>query len=182
MSKDEKEIFIRVTNRSKRGENRADNICVRGFPTVIFASASFQLDEQELTRFILLSPQTDKEKIDLAVEEAALKVSNYSKYLEKINSIPERQDLIHRIIDIKNSGIKEIIIPDHNLLLEMFRARYEDTKPRHARDIKRVAALAKGYALLNLWTRKRVGDDIEVKNEDLQNAFALWDEIYIPQE
>ncbi|OGK56536.1 hypothetical protein A3J15_03145, partial [Candidatus Roizmanbacteria bacterium RIFCSPLOWO2_02_FULL_38_10] len=182
LSKDEKEIFIRVTNRSKRGENRADNICVRGFPTVIFASASFQLDEQELTRFILLSPQTDKEKIDLAVEEAALKVSNYSKYLEKINSIPERQDLIHRIIDIKNSGIKEIIIPDHNLLLEMFRARYEDTKPRHARDIKRVAALAKGYALLNLWTRKRVGDDIEVKNEDLQNAFALWDEIYIPQE
>ena len=182
LSHDDKEIEIRVTNRSKKGENRADHIVIKGYPTVLFASASFRLDEQEMTRFIMLSPETNQTKTLAAVEESAIKVSDPKKYLKLLNSNSQRSDLIYRIADVKNSNIEEVVIPDHNQLLKMFRERYSSARVRHARDIKHVAALAKGFTLLNLWTRKQTNGMIMAEEIDLQNAFALWDEIFLPQE
>ena len=55
-------------------------------------------------------------------------------------------------------------------------------QPRHQRDIKRLISLVKSFALLNLWWRERNGSTITANDEDVVEAFKLWEKISISQE
>ena len=48
--------------------------------------------------------------------------------------------------------------------------------------IRRLIALIKAFALLNLWFRERDGDSIAANDSDIEAAFAVWEAIRESQE
>jgi len=62
LSHDERVIIHKITDRAKRGSLITKRVWIEGFPTVLFCTAKFSMDEQERTRLILLSPETTREK------------------------------------------------------------------------------------------------------------------------
>jgi hypothetical protein len=57
LSHDRKEINLKITDKSQKMGLRTKNILIRGYPAVIFCTAGLRIDEQEATRFLLLSPE-----------------------------------------------------------------------------------------------------------------------------
>ena len=55
-------------------------------------------------------------------------------------------------------------------------------KPRHQRDIKRLISLIKSFALINLWWREQKGTTIIANEDDIEQAFKIWDAISVSQE
>jgi len=55
-------------------------------------------------------------------------------------------------------------------------------KPRHQRDIRRLLALIKSFALLNLFWREREGSTVIANDQDIDEGFKLWDKIATSQE
>ncbi len=68
LSHDKKEIRLKITDKSQKSGLRTKNLIIKGYPSVIFCSAGLNIDEQEGTRFILLSPETSQEKIRDAIQ------------------------------------------------------------------------------------------------------------------
>ena len=182
LSHDKKQLLIKATDKSDKGGHRTKNITVIGFPAVIFCTAGLGIDEQEATRFILLSPDMGQEKIRAAINERIKKGSDERKYRAALDSDPMRQNLMRRIKAIKEAGIADIKIEDEEKVKELFLARNAHLKPRHMRDIGKVMAIIKGSALLNLWFRKRDGDTIITNDYDVEQGFNVWDSIYLSQE
>ena len=182
LSHDEKEILVKITDKSKKGGIKTKDIYIRGYPAVLFCSASFKLDEQELTRFILLSPETTQEKIRGAIYEKVRKETDRAIYFLALENNPQRQALKERIKAIKKADVKEIRLGHPDKMLQMFYERNKILKPRHTRDIQRISSLIKAFALLNLWQRSWEENVITTNEEDLINAFKVWDEISPAQE
>ncbi len=182
LSHDRKEILIKITDKSQRAGLRTKNIYLIGYPTVIFCTAGLNIDEQEATRFLLLSPEINQEKIREAILEKIQKDSNTSSYVGILESNPLRRLLKERIIAIRDEKIQEISIGKPEMLKEMFLERIKSLKPRHQRDIGRVISLVKIFSLINLWFREKKGQGIVAGEEDIREAFKLWDSISESQE
>jgi len=82
-----------------------------------------------------------------------------------------------RIRAIKLENIKEIKILNHEKIVERFFANNKLLKPRHQRDIKRLTSLIKSSALINLWWRDKTGTTITANDEDIEQAFKIWESI-----
>jgi len=177
LSHDEKEMLVKITDKSKKGGIKTKDVYIRGYPSVLFCSASFNLDEQELTRFILLSPETNQEKLRESLLERIKKEADKESYYRELNSDPKRQALMRRIRAIRDSGAKRINLDNPKKLSQMFYERNKVLKPRHSRDIQRISSLTKGFALLNLWNRERKGMTVMTNDKDLENAFSIWDKV-----
>lgn len=182
LSHDKKEIAIKITDKTKGIGLRTKNIIIRGFPAVIFCSAGLRLDEQESTRFLLLSPEVNQEKIRQAIYEKLHKETDFEAYKLALENNPERQALKERIKAIKEEQINEIKIGSSEKILEAFLEKNRVLKPRHLRDIGRLISLVKAFALLNLWHRERDGLSIIASDEDIEQALKLWDSISQSQE
>ncbi len=182
LSHDNKEIRLKVTDKSQKAGLKTKNIFLLGYPTVIFCTAGLNLDEQEATRFLLLSPEINQEKIREAIYEKIKKESNATLYKYELESNPERQLLKSRIQAIKQEKIREIKIGNPDLVTKMFLVRVKTFKPRHQRDIARVISLIKVFALLNLWFRERNGFIITANEDDIKEAYKVWDSISESQE
>ncbi len=182
LSHDKKEIRLKITDKSQRAGLRTKNIYLIGFPTVIFCTAGLNLDEQEATRFVLLSPEVDQEKIRQAIFEKIKKEVNFALYQYDLESNPDRQLLKDRILAIKQELIREIKINNEELIQKMFLERVKIFKPRHQRDIGRILSLVKVFALLNLWFREKNGFIITANDDDIREAFKVWDAISESQE
>lgn len=182
LSHDEKEIKLKITDKNQKGGNRTKTVILIGFPVVIFCTAGLSLDEQEATRFLLLSPEISFEKIREAIFEKIDKETNRSEYRNKIESNPQRNLLKERILAIREEGISEIRIGSPDLLREMFMNSTTKLKPRHQRDIGKVISLIKVFALLNLWHRERDGSVLIANEDDIHEAFKIWSEISESQE
>jgi hypothetical protein len=182
LSHDEKEILLKITDKSERYGLKTKNILIRGFPSVIFCSAGLKIDEQEATRLILLSPEITQEKIREGVYTKIQKEADETAFKNWLEENPKRKLLKERISAIKQENIKEIKISSPELVKEMFEKRIKILKPRHQRDIGRIISLTKSLALLNLWWRERSQQTIIANSEDIQDAFKLWDEISESQE
>lgn len=182
LSHDKKEIRLKITDKSQRAGLKTKNIYLIGYPTVIFCTAGLDLDEQEATRFLLLSPEINQEKIREAIFEKIKKESDSALYKYDLESNPDRKLLIDRILAIKQEGIKEIKVGNPKLVEQMFLDRVKIFKPRHQRDIGRVISLIKVFALLNLWFRQRNGMIITANQDDIGEAFKVWDVISESQE
>ena len=183
LSHDEKVLRVQIADKKQKAGLKTKDIEILGFPAVVFCSAGMNIDEQEGTRFLLLSPEIDAEKIREAVYSRIEKESDYEAYIANLNSNKKRSELIARIVAIKQSGIKDISIKRFKgLIPNLFWETRKTPKPRHTRDIGRVISLIKVICLLNFPYRHRYGDIIEAIEDDVNQAFRLWDSISEPQE
>ncbi|PIP34670.1 hypothetical protein COX21_01670 [Candidatus Falkowbacteria bacterium CG23_combo_of_CG06-09_8_20_14_all_41_10] len=182
LSHDKKEIRLKITDKSQKAGLRTKNIYLIGYPTVIFCTAGLMLDEQEATRFLLLSPEINQEKIREAIYQKIRKEADSLSYDSFLDSDPERKLLMERILVIRAESIKEIKIGSPALLQELFFKKAKMLKPRHQRDIGRIIGLIKVLALLNLWFRQRDGETLVANDDDIREAFHIWDEISESQE
>jgi hypothetical protein len=177
LSHDKKLVSIKIADRNQKQGLSTKNVILKGFPAVVFCTAGMKPDEQEMTRFILLSPQTTQEKIREAINEKILKDSDSAAYYRDIDSRPDRKMLRERIIAIRNENITEFTIPAKEKVKAIFLAQHKFLKPRHQRDISRIMSLIKTFALLNLWFRERQGSAVVANDDDIAEAFKLWDVI-----
>jgi len=184
LSHDKKQICMKITDKSQKFGLRTKNVLLRGFPAVIFCTAGLKIDEQEATRFLLLSPETSQEKIRESVFERLKKESDAEAYQQRLDSNPERALLKERIRAIKQESISEakITASGRKEIEDRFFAKNKVLKPRHQRDIGRIIDLIKSLTLLNLWFRERNGSTIIADDKDIEQAFEIWEAIWESQE
>jgi len=182
LSHDKKEISLKITDKTQKFGLKTKNVLLRGYPSVIFCTAGLKIDEQEATRFLLLSPETNQEKIREAIHEKIKKETDADAHQKWLDDNPERKLLKERIRAIKQENIKEIKIGSPEKIEERFFKKNKMLKPRHSRDIGRLISLIKSFALLNLWFRKNDGSVIIASDDDIEEAFKIWDAISESQE
>jgi len=182
LSHDKKEIRIKITDKQQKAGLKTKNVLLIGFPSVVFCTAGLRVDEQESTRFIILSPEITQEKITSGILEKIKKFTNKEEYYLNLELNEERENLKRRILAIKEANISDVIITNPKKIEEEFFKRTKILKPRHQRDIGRLISLIKAFALLNFWFRERKESQIIAKDEDIDNAFLLWDKISESQE
>jgi hypothetical protein len=91
--------------------------------------------------------------------------------------------LKERILLIRRSGIRDVIIPDWEKALEQFMTQRPHLSPRAQRDWPRLLCLIKGFALLNCFERVKAGDhSISADPADVDAAFKLYEMIAKPNE
>lgn len=181
LSHDKKEISIKITDKNQKQGLRTKNVILRGFPSVIFCTAGLRIDEQEATRFLLLSPEINQEKIRDGILESIKKEADVDNYRNWLDEDPKRKLFKERMRAIKLEGIKEIKIANHQKVIDRFFNENKILKPRHQRDIKRLTSLIKSFALLNLWWRDKNNTTITANEDDIEQAFKIWDAISISQ-
>ena len=182
LSHDKKEIRLKITDKSQRFGLKTKNIFLRGFPAVIFCTAGLKIEEQETTRFLLLSPETDCEKIRQAIYEKIKKETDNEAYESWLEDNPERKLLKSRIRAIKQENVQNVKIGSPEKIAEAFFTENKILKPRHQRDIGRIISLIKAFALLNLWFRENNGSTIVANEDDIKDAFKIWGPISESQE
>ncbi len=182
LSHDRKEIITKITDKTQRYGLKTKNVKLIGFPVVIFCTAGLKIDEQEATRFLLLSPETTQIKLNNGVNEAIDKESDRKSYIKWIEENPERKLLKLRVLAIRNEKIAEIIIENKDKVKELFLLGKKVLKPRHQRDVKRVMSLIKANTLLNIWWRKHEGSTIYANDDDIEAGFKIWNSISESQE
>lgn len=181
LSHDKKEILLKITDKSQKAGLRTKNIYLIGYPVVFFCTAGLMLDEQEATRFLLLSPEISQEKIREAIYEKIRKESAVSTYNDLVETDPLRLKLKERIQTIKQLRLTEIRIGSKKID-ELFFQRVKTLKPRHQRDIGRILSLVKIFTLLNAWDRKQIEGIVYADDSDVEESFKLWDVIAESQE
>jgi hypothetical protein len=182
LSHDKKEISYKITDKDKKGSNRAKNIVIRGYSATIFCSAGMRLDEQEATRAILLSPETSNEKVREGVHMATLRSANKAEFLAEIEASPERQQLKDRVLAIKQEHVDDIIVPNPATIERRFLNHVQSTKPRHQRDVSHLLSIIKCITLLNIWFRRDNNGNIVATQADIDQGFDVWQKINKSQE
>lgn len=182
LSHDKKEISLKITDKTQKFGLKTKNILLKGYPAVIFCTGNLRIDEQEATRFLLLSPEVNQEKIREAIHEKIKKETDTDTYQKWLDDNPERKLLKERIRAIKQEDIREIKIGSPEKIEERFFKKNKMLKPRHSRDIGRLISLIKSFALLNLWFRTKDDSIIIASDEDIEGAFKIWDAISESQE
>lgn len=177
LSHDRKEAKFCLTNRSKSGENRAEEVIIRGFPATIFCSANSFMDEQESTRAIMLSPEVTDEKIELAKRAVIDRETNPEHFQMEVQDNADRKMLQRRIKAIRDMQIKKIGLSNRELVIQLFNEMVDKPRARHSRDIKHFINTIKSVALLNIWYRR--GDDGQyyANEDDIREAAKLWTKI-----
>jgi len=177
LSHDVKELQFKITDRTKSGAHRTKNVIIIGYPTFMFCSAKMFLEEQELTRCFILSPETTHEKLDESLRLLAAKVGDREAYRAWVENHPLRKLLKDRISALKSQMIHEVRVEDQEGVCRRFLEKHPRLAPRHQRDFPRILALIKGHALLNFAHRaKSEGSDrtIVATKEDEEAAFKLY--------
>ena len=182
LSHDQKEIILKITDKNQKSGLRTKTILLRGYPSVIFCTAGLNIDEQEATRFLLLSPEVKQEKIRQGIESAIRREADRDEYLQWLESHPGRKSLKLRLEAIKQEQVGDIKIANYKKLEKRFLSNHKLLKPRHQRDIKRLVSIVKAFAVLNVWWRDSDGEGIVATDEDVESAFTLWDIISESQE
>jgi hypothetical protein len=182
LSHDQKEITVKISDRREKSGLRAKTVVIQGFPTVIFCSTNYKQNEQEKTRLLLLSPEQTQEKLRESIALKIEKESNREDYAKRVQDDPKRMFLSIRIDDIKLWKIAQIIIPEElrALIFDKFLEGHKFLQSRNQRDISRLLALIKGYALLNFHQRNPVENKEDGTNtitatlEDVEVGFKYY--------
>lgn len=184
LSHDEKEIALKITDRREKAGLRTKTVIVEGYPTVIFCSAKFTMQDQEKTRLLLLSPEISQEKLRESIALKIDKESDREAFLNRLMDNPQRKILSTRVWALKREEVKNVKIPEE-YREQIYRQFMEDHKaltPRLQRDITRLLAIIKGHSLLNFMHRKRNEGSITVNLEDVEAGFRLYYFVSIPNE
>jgi hypothetical protein len=176
LSHDRKTLVSKITDKREKGGLRTKTAVIKGYPTVVFCTAKFSMEDQERTRLLLLSPETTTEKIKDSILLKIQKDSDREAFNNYMESDPQRKFLATRVWSIKRAQIKHVIIPSglRSELADRFFKDHSNLIPRHMRDIGRLLALVKANALLNHMHRQRVEDHIMADSVDVQAGFELY--------
>lgn len=180
-SHDKKELQVKITDKSQKAGLRTKNVLIIGYPAVVFCTTNSSIDEQESTRFFLLSPETSEEKIRASIHERLRRASNRLAYQEELEADPNRRALMDRIVAIKSAQITDIRIASPEVIEHAFMAN-KRLQPRHQRDVGRLISLIKSFALFNYWHRERDGDIVIASEGDIEEGFKIWDRVSTSQE
>jgi len=183
LSHDQKESKSKITDKGEKGGNRTKTVTLIGYATVVFCSAGLRVDEQESTRCIVLSPSVEQDKLIAGIRQTILKEVDNEKFKNNLEHDDKRLAFKKRILAIKQERLADVKIanPEHIEKLYLHDVT-KAVRPRQQRDIKKVICLIKGFAILNLWFREREGDYIYATEDDVLEAFKLWDAIALGQE
>jgi hypothetical protein len=182
LSHDQKRSVFKITDKNQKGGNRTKTVVIIGYPSVFFCSAGLRVDEQESTRFIMLSPSVEQDKILQGIQQTITKESDREKFMETVNSDPERILLKERILAIKHEHIDDVKIENTALVEKLFLQDTANLQPRQQRDIKKIMSLIKGFTLLNLWFREQEGSCVYASDKDIEDGFNLWSQISFGQD
>jgi hypothetical protein len=182
LSHDKEEIRQKITDKQERAGMRTKTVILRGHPAVFFCSAGFQMDEQELTRFILLSAEIDSEKLIESVKLRAERDAIRSGFEAVTEANPKRIALKERIAAIRDLNVRTISVPNYKLVIDSFLNRGRKLKPRDQRDVGRVMSIIKSWALLNAFTRQRADGRVFATEADVYQGLLLWELIAACQE
>jgi len=181
LSHDKRKLIFKITDRTAQYGLKTKTVVIRGFPTVIFCSARYSMDDQERTRMLVLSPEKDQEKLESSIDLLAEKLSDRKKYTKELKSNARRKWLKDRVKLTREANVEEIIIKheDKEYMLKRFYEEHPNLIPRYQRDFPRLIALAKAHALLNLFSRKRSedGHSITATREDIEVGYELYRQI-----
>jgi len=176
LSHDRKTLTFKITDKREKQGLRTKTVEIVGFPIVIFCSTKLNPDEQEKTRLLLLSPGVDQEKLEASLKLIALKVADRSAYNALLESDPRRRWLEDLARKTWSSGIRKVKIESD--LYSRFVQTEPRHKPRHQRDLPRVASLIKAHALINWQLRENLDDEaIVATEEDVDAGFSLYGEV-----
>jgi len=181
LSHDDRELDVKITDKSEKHGLRTKTVRIRGFPTVIFCTGSLKMDEQEGTRNFLLSPELTQEKLRASVVLKIQRECDKDAFSKMVDADPRRQLLRRRIALIKKAKVRYIIV-DEIKVQDAFLNQHKQLRPRHTRDVGRLVSLIKFFALFNLWHRERRGEDLVASDADIENGFKLWGEIAASQD
>lgn len=175
LSHDEKRIVVKITDRTQKSGHRTKTVYVEGYPTVIFCSAKMKMDEQEKTRMLLLSPEINEAKLKEAITLKIERESDRAAFQKRMEEDPRRVFLVNRVNSIRMMKIKHVLIPEalRKNIYEKF-TDGQQLQARHQRDISKLLAIIKGFALLNYRHRKQTEDSITVNEIDVQTGFRLF--------
>ena len=186
LSHDDKELHYMITDHNQKHGLRTKNVILRGHSSFFFCSTRNDPNEQEKTRLLLLSPSTDQEKLRESLELAALRKSNREEYEKRISKDPKRVWLMRRILGVRQTSIREVIIPeDGKGVYDRFMKEHPYLQPRHQRDFPRIFSFIKAHALLNCFNRNKPEgkqDTIIATQADIDAGFALYKEIELSNE
>ena len=184
LSHDERQITLKITDKREKSGLRTKTVIIKGFPTVIFCTANFQLDDQEKTRLLLLSPEVSQEKLREAIFLKIQKDSDREEFKRRVLEDPKRKILFSRVYAIKRANVKHVKIPEElqAIIYKRFLSDHKVLLPRHQRDIGRLLALIKAHALLNYMHREQVRNPdgsltIIANMEDFTEGYRLYREI-----
>jgi hypothetical protein len=180
LSHDEKQMVAKITDRRERSGLRAKTVVIEGYPTVIFCTAKINMDEQERTRLLLLSPEVSQEKLREAIALKIEKESDRASFTTRLENDLQRELLANRVRDIKAANFDYVVVPEE--LREKIYSEYMERRrwlqARHQRDISKLLAIVKGHALFNFQQREHIGDKTVVANlEDVEAGFRLYNEV-----
>ena len=174
LSHDNKRTPFAITNKGKNGANSAKEGYILGFSSTFFCTANMRMDEQEQTRSLILSPENNLEKIEAGIDNNLTRLSDEDSYDEHIKGEKMRQDLIDRIIYIKQQCVARIKLQDKDYIRQKFMESQHILQPRSQRDVQHFVSLVKAMALLNIMFRTNENGEIIATNSDVDQAHKLW--------
>jgi hypothetical protein len=179
LSHDDRKIVSKMVNKREKSGNRTETVVIEGFPTVIFCTARFTMQDQEKTRLLLLSPEVDQEKLRESLVLKIDKESHREEFQRRMNEDPKRNFLAGRVELIKTARIKYVNVPEEyrEQIYSQFVSQHTFLIPRHQRDISRLMSIIKGHALLNYRKRERIADSIIANLEDVEAGFRLYNSV-----
>jgi len=179
LSHDDRKIVSKMVNKREKSGNRTETVIIEGFPTVIFCTARFTMQDQEKTRLLLLSPEVDQEKLRESLVLKIEKECDREQFEKRLNEDPRRQFLRGRVELVKSAHIKYVNVPEEyrENIYEQFTSQHKFLIPRHQRDISRLLSIIKGHCLLNFMLRQRVEDTVIADLTDVEAGFRLYNTV-----
>ncbi|MFZ8848079.1 MAG: hypothetical protein ACO2O4_02450 [Minisyncoccia bacterium] len=182
LSHDKKETEIKITDKSQKGGNLTKTVLIRGFPAVSFATTYLKLDDQEITRALIISPEISQEKIEESIKLSIKEKvdSDFHKILENAEGLKILRERIlgFREISREIKSVEFIDFKDNeDLLMGLFKLRNDNFAPKDMRNVKKFMALAECFTGLNYVFDRVVGDVLLVRKEDVMEAVKVWKEI-----
>jgi len=175
LSGDDAVINIKIADRNERLGLRTKNVQITGRPATIYCSTNSIFDAQELTRFLILSPEVSEDKLKAALTMTLRRSINAKIFEESLENNRDFQWMKKHINEVKDLNIEHVILPaDVTLAIS---ERFPTLKPRIMRDAQRICALAKAIALSNFPKRNLRNNILSAESEDVEAAFQLWSRI-----
>lgn len=176
LSKDEGEDIIKITDKNKQGGHSTKNIIYKNQPSIIYCTTNLKMDDQEITRLIILSPEVTKKKLEASVHHAIYHTDEETKY----NSL---ENLKERILTIKYSNVEKISLSEEqkDTIHQFIKGSKRDVVSKDQRDCKKLQYLIHALALLNFTHRKIENRMLCVQDSDVEKAIALWKRLGLAQ-
>jgi len=179
LSHDKKVLETKIADRNRNGRHATKTVQIIGYPTFIFCSATAFLQEEDLNRALILSPRTNKEKLEQTLALLGERKGDPLGYATRLRDNPNRTWLAARIQNIKEANIQHIIIPEdmRAKLYAHFKSEHPALAPRHHRDYTRLLALVKAFALFNYANRTHQEGNIIATEPDVLNGLKWYLEV-----